>query len=143
MRRRVVGLTAFLMTGALAAEPSGCQGKARAPSPHGKSDRGISRAKSPPGAKAAIDLYVYRIGREPGSLAVDPDGPTDRGGIASGGVFVRVGERQVSHAQDVRTLLTGIEPGAHVPIDIVRSGRRTTVHVQAASPSAQRGSDGR
>lgn len=76
-------------------------------------------------------------------VAVDPDGPADRAGIASGDVIVRVGERAVSHAQDLRTVLIGIEPGAHVPIDIVRNGKRTIVDVQAASPPTQRGSDGR
>jgi S1-C subfamily serine protease len=76
-------------------------------------------------------------------LAVDPDGPADRAGIASGDVIVRVGERQVSHAQDVRTILIGVEPGARVPVDVVRNGKRTTAEVQAASPPTQRGSLGR
>jgi len=76
-------------------------------------------------------------------VAVDPDGPAHRAGIESGDVIVRVGERETLHAQDVRTALIGVEPGAHVPIDIVRNGKRTTVDVQTASAPTQRGSDGR
>jgi len=74
---------------------------------------------------------------------VDPDGPAARAGIASADVIVRVGERDVSQAQDVLTALVGVEPGAHVPVDVVRDGKRKTVDVLAASPPPRRDSGSR
>jgi len=86
-------------------------------------------------------IGVSTEGRSQGNgalvVAVDPDGPAHRAGIASGDVIVRVGEQGVANAQDVRTVLIGIEPGTHVPIDIVRNGKRTTVDVLAAYPPPQ------
>jgi serine protease DegS len=76
-------------------------------------------------------------------VAIEPGGPADRAGIASGDVIVRVGEQGVANAQDVRTILIGVEPGTHVPIDFVRNGKRTTVDVLSASPPPQRASEDR
>jgi S1-C subfamily serine protease len=45
---------------------------------------------------------------------------------------VRVGDRPVRHAQDVNTIVIGNEPGTHVAMDIVRSGKHAHVDVQLA-----------
>jgi S1-C subfamily serine protease len=91
--------------------------------------------------KALVDARVAGSGAV--VVAVEPDGPADRARIASGDVIVRVGEQKVAQAQDLRISLIGVEPRAHVPIDIVRNGNRTTVDVVAVAPPPQRVSDGR
>ena len=70
-------------------------------------------------------------------VAVERDGPADRAGIAPGDVIVRVGDRQVHHAQDVTSVVIGGEPGEHVAIDFVRNGKRATVAVQLAPMPTQ------
>ena len=50
----------------------------------------------------------------------------DRAGIAPGDLIVQVGEKQVRHPQDVTNIAIGTDPGTHVPIDIMRNGKRTT-----------------
>jgi S1-C subfamily serine protease len=80
---------------------------------------GVSTAASPLGEGALV-------------VAVERDGPADRAGIAPGDIIVRVGEKRVSHAQDVRGVVIGADPGTHVPIDILRNGKRVTVDVQLA-----------
>ena len=62
-------------------------------------------------------------------VLVEPDGPADHAGIETGDVIVRVGEKPVSHATDVRSVVIGAEPGTHVPIELVRKGARATVDV--------------
>jgi S1-C subfamily serine protease len=91
-------------------------------------------------ARSWIGVSTQARTQEAGALvaAVDPDGPAARAGIASADVIVRVGEREVAQAQDVLTILVGVEPGVHVPVDIVRDGKRKTVDVLTASPPPQR-----
>jgi serine protease DegQ len=86
-------------------------------------------------ARAWLGLSTAASPLDEGALvvAVDRDGPADRAGIAPGDVIVRVGEKRVSHAQDVRGVVIGADPGTHVPIDILRNGKRATVDVQLES----------
>jgi serine protease Do len=70
-------------------------------------------------------------------VLVEPDGPADHAGIAPGDVIVRVGERPVSRATDVRSVVVGAEPGTHVPIEFVRKGTRATVDVKLLPVPAQ------
>ena len=65
-------------------------------------------------------------------LGVERGGPADRAGIAPGDIIVRVGDKPVHHAQDVNSIVIGNEPGTHVPMDIVRSGKHASVDVQLA-----------
>jgi len=72
--------------------------------------------------------------RSDGALVagVERDGPADRAGIAPVDFIVRVGDKPVHHAQDVNNIVIGNEPGTHVPMEIVRSGKHTSVDVQLA-----------
>ena len=65
-------------------------------------------------------------------VGVERNGPADRAGIAPGDLIVRVGDKAVRHAQDVNTLVIGNEPGTHVAMNIVRSGKHASVDVQLA-----------
>jgi S1-C subfamily serine protease len=70
-------------------------------------------------------------------FAAEPNGPADRAGIVAGDVIVRIGERTVSHAQDARSIVIGVDPGAHVRVEIVRKGRREAVDVELAAIPSQ------
>jgi S1-C subfamily serine protease len=65
-------------------------------------------------------------------VRVERNGPADRAGIAPGDLIVRVRDKPVRHAQDVNTLVIGNEPGTHVAMNIVRSGKHANVDVQLA-----------
>ncbi|HTR57274.1 MAG TPA: trypsin-like peptidase domain-containing protein [Casimicrobiaceae bacterium] len=65
-------------------------------------------------------------------VAVERGSPADRAALAAGDVIVRVGDKPVRHAQDVNGVQIGNEPGTHVPMEIVRSGKQATVDVQLA-----------
>ena len=65
-------------------------------------------------------------------VGVERDGPADRAGIVPGDLIVRVGDKPVRHAQDVNNIVIGNEPGTHMPMDIVRSGKHAKVDVQLA-----------
>ena len=65
-------------------------------------------------------------------VTVDRGGPADRAGIAPGDIIVRVGDKQVRHPQDVANIAMATDPGTHIPIDIMRNGKRTTLDVQLA-----------
>ena len=82
-------------------------------------------------ARAWLGVSTAPAQRGEGALVVlvEPDGPADRAGIAPGDVIVRFGEKTVSHATDVRSVVIGAEPGTHVPIELVRKGARATVDV--------------
>ena len=65
-------------------------------------------------------------------LGVERGGPADSAGIGAGDIIARVAGKPVHHAQDVNSIVIGNEPGTHVPMDIVRSGKHTSVDVQLA-----------
>jgi S1-C subfamily serine protease len=80
---------------------------------------GISTAKGPAGDGALV-------------VGVERNGPADRAGIAPGDIIVRVGDKPVRHVQDVNTVAIGNEPGTHVAMTIVRSGKHASVDVELA-----------
>jgi serine protease DegQ len=85
-------------------------------------------------ARAWLGMSTAGVPRGEGALivTVERGGPADRAGIAPGDVIVRLGESEVKHAQDVAGVVIGREPGTHVTMDVVRSGKRATVDVQLA-----------
>jgi S1-C subfamily serine protease len=86
------------------------------------------------------------MGMSPGAqgaqvVAVERGGPADRAGIAVGDLIEQIGEKRVRHPQDVANITIGTEPGAHVPIGIMRNSKRTTLDVELAPlPAQQAGS---
>lgn len=65
-------------------------------------------------------------------IAVQADGPADHAGILSGDVIVRVGDKPVVHPQDARSIVLGADPGTHVPIEVLRNGKRASIAVELA-----------
>jgi len=80
---------------------------------------GLSTAAPPEGTGALV-------------LAVVQGGPAARAGIASGDIIVRFGERIVEHAQDLRGVVIGSDPGTRVPVEMLRNDTRVTVEVELA-----------
>ena len=63
-------------------------------------------------------------------LAVTKDGPAASAGISSGDVIVAIDGRDVTGADDVGSILDGLDPGQTVSVDVVTgSGRRDTIQV--------------
>jgi len=81
---------------------------------------GVSTAAAPAGKGALV-------------VAVERDGPAARAGIESGDAIVRLGDKRITHAQDVRSVVIGVDPGVTVPIDIVRKGKTLTLAVELAT----------
>ncbi len=83
-------------------------------------------------ARAWLGVSTAPPQRGEGALvvSVEPDGPADHAGIAPGDVIVRFGEKPVSHAADVRSVVVGAEPGTHVSIEFVRKDARASVDVK-------------
>jgi hypothetical protein len=67
--------------------------------------------------------------RHPGGLRANG---LSRRNVA-GDIIIWVGERPITHAQDVRSVVIGAEPGAHVPTEIVRNGKGEAVDVELAA----------
>jgi serine protease DegQ len=65
-------------------------------------------------------------------VAVQANGPADRGGVITGDVITRLGERNVAHPQMARSIVVGLDPGTHVPLEIMRSGKRASIDVELA-----------
>ncbi len=63
-------------------------------------------------------------------VAVQPGGPADRAGMAAGDVIVRLGDRSVEQPEDLAGATMELEPGAKVPVELMREGRRATLQVQ-------------
>ncbi|MDQ6621383.1 MAG: trypsin-like peptidase domain-containing protein [Pseudomonadota bacterium] len=63
-------------------------------------------------------------------VAVQPGGPADRAGLAAGDVIVRLGQQAIEQAGDLAGTIMELEPGARVPVEIIRGGRRATVDVE-------------
>jgi serine protease Do len=60
---------------------------------------------------------------------VEPGQPGDRAGLRQGDVVVSVGGKEVTPDQTLSFLVAGQAPGARIPLEVVRDGRRTTVNV--------------
>jgi serine protease DegQ len=78
---------------------------------------GVSTA-APPGQRGALIVAIQR------------DGPAARARIEPGDVVVRLGEHSIDAPADLAGATMELEPGARVPVEIVRDGRRQTLQVE-------------
>lgn len=68
------------------------------------------------------------IAKDRGELvrSVVPGQPAQRAGLQQGDVIVRVGGRDVTPDETASYLIANVTPGARVPIEVIRDGRRQT-----------------
>lgn len=68
---------------------------------------------------------------------VEPGEPAEKAGIKSGDVVLRVDGKDVTPEQSLSRTVSSLAPGARVPVDIVRDGKRQTLMVTVGKrPSA-------
>jgi S1-C subfamily serine protease len=70
-------------------------------------------------------------------LNVDPDGPSERGGLQLGDVIVDVDQRPVADVRDVLSLLGPDRVGSAVRLGVVRGGAPIAVSVTIAERPAR------
>jgi S1-C subfamily serine protease len=61
---------------------------------------------------------------------VQSRGPADRAGIQAGDVVVRLGDHVIDEPGDLVTATLELEPGTHVPVEVVRNGAQRTLDVE-------------
>ncbi|WP_444677286.1 S1C family serine protease [Halomonas sp. E19] len=61
---------------------------------------------------------------------VVPDGPADRAGLRPGDVLLEVDERPILDARAAMSDIAAIQPGATLPLTVVRSGDPITVKLE-------------
>ncbi len=70
--------------------------------------------------------------------SVQPGEAAERAGLQAGDVVLQVNGQEVTPDQTLSFLVTNIQPGSRVPLEIVRDGRRRTVQVEVGRrPSAE------
>jgi serine protease DegQ len=70
-----------------------------------------------PRAWLGVSTGTHPDGKGALVVTVANEGPAARAGIAPGDVITRIGERTVEHAQDLRGVVIGADPGTRVPIE--------------------------
>jgi len=92
---------------------------------------GVSTAAAPNGHGAVI-------------VALQRSGPADRAGLAPGDVIVGFANKTIDQPEDLAGATLELEPGAKVPVEVVRDGRRTSVDVELGNrPPLRRPAPGR
>jgi S1-C subfamily serine protease len=89
-------------------------------SQHGRVSRGylgVSTEAAPRGRPGALIVAIQR------------NGPADRGGMAPGDIVVRLGEREINEPDDLVGATLALEPGTKVTAEILREGRRDTLEI--------------
>ena len=68
---------------------------------------------------------------------VEPGEPGDRAGLRQGDVVVSVGGKEVTPDQTLSFLVAGQAPGARIPLEVLRDGRRSTITVTLGTRPAE------
>jgi serine protease DegQ len=79
---------------------------------------GVSTAAAPPGHRGAMIVAVQR------------GGPADHASMAPGDIIVRLGERPIEQPGDLVGTTLELEPGARVPVELIRGDKRLTLQVE-------------
>jgi serine protease Do len=78
--------------------------------------------------------------------SVGPGGPADKAGVKYGDVIRKVNGRAVQDAEDLTTVVTSMNPGQTVTLDIIRNGKPMTIKLtlgeRPANVSAEAGGGG-
>jgi serine protease Do len=64
--------------------------------------------------------------------------PADKAGIRRGDIVTAVNDKPVESANELRNAVAAIHPGAKVPLDIIRGGKKMTVHVTLTGRDAKK-----
>ena len=75
---------------------------------------------------------AYGIGSDTGALVAEvvPGSPAARAGIKSGGVIVRINDRQIAVVEDIFAELRQLHPGETAKVGLKRDGKTQTFDVK-------------
>jgi S1-C subfamily serine protease len=62
-------------------------------------------------------------------MAVEPAGPADRAGLLPGDLLYRVGDQPVGSVDDLHRVLSRVEPGRPLALELLRRGRQLSVEL--------------
>ena len=69
--------------------------------------------------------------------AVEPNSPAAKAGLERGDVVVKLGDKELAAAGDLRGQVERLEAGAEVPLEFYRGGKRQTVQITIAERPSQ------
>ncbi|WBY06525.1 Do family serine endopeptidase [Sphingomonas sp. 7/4-4] len=68
---------------------------------------------------------------------VEPGRPAEKAGLRQGDVIVRVNNQDVTPDQTLSYIVANVAPGARIPIELIRDGKRQTVTVTVGTRPAE------
>jgi serine protease Do len=68
---------------------------------------------------------------------VEPGQPAEKAGLRQGDVIVRVNNQDVTPDQTLSYIVANVAPGARIPIELIRDGKRQTVTVTVGTRPAE------